>query len=1370
MHELIAVEYWIDGDLANVVKSAVPAASEYLLDTRLNLSALSNGLHFISYRFQDEAGLWSAAFSHLFSKYEDEVLTTGNKIVAYRYWVNDQIGSAIEVSLATPVQTLDLDELLDVSSLPGGTNDISFQFIDSVGNRSSALTKSYNQDYNPRGTISADNNPACGGTTVTFTAETFDTDSIYWDFGDNTAIVGRTVAENAYHAYADAGDYTVSAILKQASSGNTDTVYTSIAVNQSYGLSVVAPENLIAFYPFDGNADDASGNQLDGTVNGASLTDDRNGNSNSAYLFDGNDGIDISHSDKLNMDGALSVSCWIKPALLQNAMIFGKSNYTSATNYLLRVQSDGNIQWEYNGYLNTTSKPLQANNWYHIVVTADNPGEHRKVYVNGQLIAETTSSSGPFGSVTEELTFGYASRNAEYFKGVIDDIGFYDKELTDTEITALYQGSYLIEEKEICSSETPYAFGSQQLSESGTYYETYQTITGCDSVVQLNLTVHPTYNDTIGQPSNYLVDDDFENDVLGTLPDGWVIRYGGTGNADQKVVSAPVKNGVQSFQVSGSGWAANLSKPVTSFPEKVTLEAWVRIENVFASGGCGLSLGNPSVATWGSFLGRVETESGNFITYNHSGSATTKYILQPAVSGTWTHIKIDYDYSLFKYKVYINGQQASGTSGSEVLSEFPILQTVAPTSIELSANSMMYFDDVKLYESGSTALTICSSETPYTFGTQTLIEAGIYTETFQTVHGCDSVVTLNLIVNPAYDLKDTVTICESDLPYQFGDSTLNAPGTYTQVFTTVDGCDSIHTLDLFVQPEYNVSIKDSVCEGDLPYAFGNLSIDAPGQYTDTLQTTFGCDSIVTLNLFVQPEYNVSIKDSVCEGDLPYAFGNLSIDAPGQYADTLQTTFGCDSIVTLTLTITEPENIPPDVVCNPITIHLGTSGFYTLTDEDILDLTEGTTDNAGNYEDLKIEVAPGSFSCEQAGTHVPVRIIVTDLQENADTCYTTVQVLDNTLPSISCKDISITLDDNGLAGINPRELYSSVYDACGIRSVTVNKNLFSCDDIGLNTVMVRATDNNGNLRSCNAVVEVLGYFGNPSVDSVYDIQTGEDSTLNSILLTGISDGSVCEDNPLDFTLSFTNSSLIESYEFTYTEGEDSGTFGLVPAENANGESAVTLLITNRKTGKEFSTVFNLTVLPVNDPPFLVYPLEDLEMTVGSRKVIEFSAEKGITFDDVDGEELLTLSLKQANDEALPDWLVFRNDSLFALPSVADTGCIALNLVATDLAGLEATALFNLCVDYTVGARLFEQGNITVYPNPTSGKVYIDFSGSNLGKAEVSVLNALGEKVLQEIIAEENITELDLSGYVSGFYFIKIRKDEAETVYKLILTRQ
>lgn len=107
---------------------------------------------------------------------------------------------------------------------------------------------------------------------------------------------------------------------------------------------------------------------------------------------------------------------------------------------------------------------------------------------------------------------------------------------------------------EICASELPYIFGTQQLNKSGIYTETFQSVHGCDSLVTLNLTVNPTYNVTIGGSSNFQVNDNFEEDALGTLA-GWTIKYNAnapiTGETNQSF--APDKNGNYALEVTEMG-------------------------------------------------------------------------------------------------------------------------------------------------------------------------------------------------------------------------------------------------------------------------------------------------------------------------------------------------------------------------------------------------------------------------------------------------------------------------------------------------------------------------------------------------------------------------------------------------------------------------------------------------------------------------------------------------------------------------------------------------------------------------------------------------------------------------------------------------
>ena len=236
----------------------------------------------------------------------------------------------------------------------------------------------------------------------------------------------------------------------------------------------------------------------------------------------------------------------------------------------------------------------------------------------------------------------------------------------------------------------------------------------------------------------------------------------------------------------------------------------------------------------------------------------------------------------------------------------------------------------------------------YNFFGQTLTTAGTYTHTLQTVHGCDSVITLTLTVNTTLNTSVTAEICEGS-SYSFFGQTLTTAGTYTHTLQTVHGCDSVITLTLMVNQTFNTPVTAEICEGS-SYSFFGQSLTTAGTYTHTLQTVHGCDSVITLTLTVLPGTHNVETETACEsfvwhgetyttsGTYTYAYNNASgcasVDTlhltihysaasefaitttdscyewnsetyceSGDYTQTLQTVDGCDSVVTLHLTIT-----------------------------------------------------------------------------------------------------------------------------------------------------------------------------------------------------------------------------------------------------------------------------------------------------------------------------------------------------------------------------------------------------------------------------------------------------------------------------------
>ena len=178
-------------------------------------------------------------------------------------------------------------------------------------------------------------------------------------------------------------------------------------------------------------------------------------------------------------------------------------------------------------------------------------------------------------------------------------------------------------------------------------------------------------------------------------------------------------------------------------------------------------------------------------------------------------------------------------------------------------------------------------------------EAGVYTQTLTSVNGCDSTVTLTLNVNPHHNTELTATICEGSV-YTENNFNVSEAGVYTQTLQTVNGCDSIVTLTLNVNPIFNTELSATICQGQA-YTENGFNVSEAGVYTQTLTAVNGCDSIVTLTVSVNPTFDTTINATINPGETYAEFGFNESEA-GTYVQNLQTEAGCDSTITLVLSV------------------------------------------------------------------------------------------------------------------------------------------------------------------------------------------------------------------------------------------------------------------------------------------------------------------------------------------------------------------------------------------------------------------------------------------------------------------------------------
>ncbi|KIC89770.1 hypothetical protein, partial [Flavihumibacter solisilvae] len=150
----------------------------------------------------------------------------------------------------------------------------------------------------------------------------------------------------------------------------------------------------------------------------------------------------------------------------------------------------------------------------------------------------------------------------------------------------------------------------------------------------------------------------------------------------------------------------------------------------------------------------------------------------------------------------------------------------------------------------TTDVVICASQLPYSWNGETYTTTGTYERTFVSAAGCDSIATLNLVVNETLTSTTDVVICASQLPYSWNGETFTTTGTYERTFVSAAGCDSIATLNLVVNETLTSTTDVVICASQLPYSWNGETFTTTGTYERTFVSAAGCDSIATLNLVV----------------------------------------------------------------------------------------------------------------------------------------------------------------------------------------------------------------------------------------------------------------------------------------------------------------------------------------------------------------------------------------------------------------------------------------------------------------------------------------------------------------------------------------
>ena len=410
----------------------------------------------------------------------------------------------------------------------------------------------------------------------------------------------------------------------------------------------------------------------------------------------------------------------------------------------------------------------------------------------------------------------------------------------------------------ICANQFPYNWNGNSYSAPGTYMITLSGSAGCDSIVTLNLSI----GTVTGIPQNV-------NLCPNQLPYSWNgNNYSTAGNYTATLTSSTGCDSIATLNLS-------ISNPLIGIPENVAI-----CPNQFPY----IWNGNNYPAT-GTYTTTLVSSGGC------DSVATLNLSIGPAITGPTQNINVCANQLPYSW----NGNNYSAAGNYDVtLTASSGCDSIA--TLNLSIGPVI---------TGPTQnITVCANQLPYSWNGNNYSAAGNYNVTLTASSGCDSIAILNLSIGPAITgPTQNITVCANQLPYSWNGNNYSAAGNYNVTLTANNGCDSIAILNLSIGsaitgPTQNIS----VCSTQLPYSWNGNNYSIAGNYTVTLIASSGCDSIATLNLGITQNSFTSLDTAVCPDQLPFHYNGNQYPAPGTYLQTLTNSNGCDSIVTVNLSL------------------------------------------------------------------------------------------------------------------------------------------------------------------------------------------------------------------------------------------------------------------------------------------------------------------------------------------------------------------------------------------------------------------------------------------------------------------------------------
>ena len=480
----------------------------------------------------------------------------------------------------------------------------------------------------------------------------------------------------------------------------------------------------------------------------------------------------------------------------------------------------------------------------------------------------------------------------------------------------------------ICDN-SPYDFCGTALNTSGTYNRHLQTVNGCDSSVTLNLTALPvsesTVRDTIleNELSNYsFLGHTFQGDVqdyiivitnhagCDSIIHFWLTVNWNQANTVERTICRDLLT--PSYNWDGTLFTpADLPSQGNLIVKTITL---TDINGADSTVTRRLTVNPIYDEDYPAVICDDATYTFSGTVYNTTGDYTHNLTTVDGCDSTVTlHLTVNaVTYSTIDTTILENALTAFRFNGHSFNSA--VTNQLITVTNAAGCDSIITFT-LHVIPNVSTLVdsTICASTLPLTWNGKTFTASGAQSALLHTADGADSTVTMTVTVNPIYDDTTRVTICDNQQT-TFNGVSYNHTCTHTDTLTTSQGCDSVTTLVLTVNPTHVSEFSDTTCDNQ-PYTFGGAVRGSEGDHVHTFANIYQCDSTVTLHLHIDSVTHSSVAETIVQNDLPHTFNGVTYTLaqmeafrdshPGEpLADviTITNAAGCDSVISHTLTV------------------------------------------------------------------------------------------------------------------------------------------------------------------------------------------------------------------------------------------------------------------------------------------------------------------------------------------------------------------------------------------------------------------------------------------------------------------------------------